>query len=406
MTETDLEYLINYKPDTLYVHPTPKGTFVTLIDQSEETLFELDVTTRSKLALVMFHVREHQDFGSFKLRKLRYSRSKWHIDGEIALNGFQLAKPKEFIQLMISLNLHNPTKERISLGELEISSLAAVLQTKQGAELLTKIADNPELTNDIFAIAHKKASLDEFQKLLEEFDKFKEVYIAKYGLKQKGDENVWQHFFENNSWVFGHGLNYVFLDKIGDKLEAVTTGYSHTASGNRVDALMRTKAVISQYVLIEIKTPSVRLLQSKEYRSGCWAVTQDVTSAISQIQKTVFDFTRNQVEKIQVTDSEGRHTGDEIFRIQPKSYLIIGNLSEMKEHDEKFACFQLFRSSLITPEILTYDELYARARCIVETISGNPPVPIQRAEPPASIQRADPPAPVQRDEPEDDDIPF
>jgi hypothetical protein len=54
----------------------------------------------------------------------------------------------------------------------------------------------------------------------------------------------------------------------------------------------------------------------------------------------------------------------------------------MKDSDERFTCFQLFRSSLIAPEILTYDELYERAKCIVATISGDrhPPDEIKDEE--------------------------
>lgn len=132
---------------------------------------------------------------------------------------------------------------------------------------------------------------------------------------------------------------------------------------------MRTRAEISQYVLIEIKTPSTSLLKSQQHRKACWSVSSDLSDAVTQIQKTAFDFTNNQYHKVQAKDHDGRITGEEIFRIQPKSYLVIGNLAELKGYDEKFACFHLYRTSLTAPEILTYDELFERAKCIVETIS-------------------------------------
>ena len=74
------------------------------------------------------------------------------------------------------------------------------------------------------------------------------------------------HFFEANPWIFGHGLNYVFLDKVGAKLEAITTGASHEDDGNRVDALMRTRAAISQYVVIEIKTGQHQAAEPRDGR--------------------------------------------------------------------------------------------------------------------------------------------
>ena len=137
----------------------------------------------------------------------------------------------------------------------------------------------------------------------------------------------------------------------------------------RLSVVAGTRAMISQYVLIEIKAPSASLLKAQEYRSGCWTAHADLSGAVTQIQKTAFDFTSNQYHKIQAKDREGRITGEEIFRIQPKSYLVIGNLAELQGNDDKFACFHLYRTSLTSPEILTYDELYERAKCIVETIS-------------------------------------
>ena len=176
---------------------------------------------------------------------------------------------------------------------------------------------------------------------------------------------------DRNPWIFGHGLNYVFLDKVGAKLEAVTTGASHEDDGNRVDALMRTRAAISQYILIEIKTPSAALVKAASYRSGCWAVTSELTEAVSQIQKTAYDFSANQFAKVQLKDETGRLTGEEVFRIQPKTYLVTGSLADLEGFDDKFTCFQLFRSSLASPEIITFGKLYQRAKCIVETISGS-----------------------------------
>jgi hypothetical protein len=138
---------------------------------------------------------------------------------------------------------------------------------------------------------------------------------------------------------------------------------------------MRTRAAISQYVLIEIKKASTQLLRKNSYRSGCWTVSSEVSDAVSQIQKTVFDFTSNQTPKVETRTPDGYMTGNEIFRVHPKSFLVIGNLEEMKNSDERFICFQLFRSSLTTPEILTYDELYERAKCIVDTLGSKRPFP-------------------------------
>jgi hypothetical protein len=373
MGDDDIEYLVNYRPETLYVHPIKKGmgAYITLLAAGEELVGAIDVTSRFKLVLTMFHVSEKNDYASFKLTKLRYNKKHgWHRDGEVKLNDFSLSRLAEFAQLLSMLDFAEVPKSRISLSDLNFQNLGAILRSDKGAALLKQISEEPDLSEDIFALAHKKRELETFRKLVEDFAKFADEYRHRHGVAKKGEEEIWQHFFERNPWIFGHGLNYVFLDKEGKKLEAITTGATHNNAGNRVDALMRTRAAISQYVLIEIKKASTDLLRKSPYRSGCWAVSSEVSDAVSQIQKTVFDFTANQTPKIQTATEDGYRTGEEIYRIQPKSYLVIGSLGTLKDSDERFTCFQLFRSSLMAPEILTYDELYERAKCIVETLVG------------------------------------
>jgi hypothetical protein len=98
-------------------------------------------------------------------------------------------------------------------------------------------------------------------------------------------------------------------------------------------------------------------------------VSDELAGAVSQIQKTVFDFVKNQPIKDQLKNESGDDAGSEVYKVNPKSYLIVGKLSQLIENDDKFTCFQLFRGALQAPEILTYDELFERAKCIVETIS-------------------------------------
>lgn len=53
----------------------------------------------------------------------------------------------------------------------------------------------------------------------------------------------------------------------------------------------------------------------------------------------------------------------------PKSYLVIGSLSEfLGEHgsnQEKIRSFELYRRNMASPEIITFDELYERAKFII-----------------------------------------
>lgn len=367
--DEELTYLTGYKPDHLYVHPAPGvGAYAKLIAEEEEVILDTDVSDRARLVVTLFHHDGQRDYTNMKIQVIRRHGTHWRRDGSLSITRTQRAKLQEFLRLMLALDLQGATKHRVAVDQLDLNTLSAILRTDRGGALLKDLANSPELSADIFALAHKKRALGTFEGMLRDADA-RAAYVAKHGIRKSGEEAVWQHFFEANPWIFGHGLNYVFLDKVGKKLEAITTGTSHYDDGNRVDALMRTRAAISQYVLIEIKTPSAGLVKTASYRTGCWAVTSELTEAVSQIQKTAYDFTSNQFDRVALEDSTGRRTGEEVFRIQPKTYLVTGNLADLHGYDDKFTCFQLFRNSLTSPEIITFDELFERAKCIFETIS-------------------------------------
>lgn len=358
----DIDYLSIYKTNTMYINSIEKGIYVTMVD--------LDISPKIKLALRVFCPKNKKDYNNFEIIKLKLEKGIWKEDSTLSLSQFNLARIKQFLEIINGLEISDLKTQRISLAsEINEESLRSIIKTPEGLNLLNKMQYDPNIRNDIIALGYKREQLEVFSRLFNDFENYKAIYIKDNNINKNGEENIWQHFFEMNPWIFGYGLNYVFLHKVNNKLENTTTGATYNTSGKRVDALMRTKAIMSQYVLIEIKKPSSNLLQREEHRSGCWSISKDLTEAVSQIQKTVFDFVQNKSVKDSVKDSEGRSTGDEIYKVYPKSYFIIGSLKELESHDDKFICFQLFRNSLNTPEIITYDELYERAKCIVEVLS-------------------------------------
>jgi len=94
---------------------------------------------------------------------------------------------------------------------------------------------------------------------------------------------------------------------------------------------------------------------------------------VAQIQKTVHKTEQIQKSKIEITTDSDDPTGEEIFLVEPKSFILIGNLKEfvtnLGVNQEKYKSFEIFRKNLINPEIITFDELYERAKYIVEKYS-------------------------------------
>lgn len=186
-------------------------------------------------------------------------------------------------------------------------------------------------------------------------------------------ESEWQLFFEDNQWIFGYGLNYIFISSLENKkMEQIVNGYDFYSSGKRVDFLLKTKGLINSLCFAEIKTSATPLLKEvrNPYRSECWQTSNELSGAISQIQKTVQKAIENISTKNEIKDKiSGDLTGEKVFLYNPKSFLIIGNLKEFINNDrineDKFSSFELFRQNLKTPEIITFDELFERAKFIV-----------------------------------------
>lgn len=351
----DIEYLANYQHEKLYVNPGSKGAYATIVGDSDEVILgEVQVTAKSRVAVSAFYVKDRSDFGSFKIVKLKHHATRgWSEDGSVRVNQFQLAQIDGFLSLIGQLDLSDTQKTRLSLKDLQIGSLNALLRSDQGEAILKKLAESPDLQTDIYAVAGKRKAVAEFEEML----------------GRQSSESSWQQFFERNSWIFGHGLNYVFLDGVSDKLEATTTGATFDQSGKRVDALMRTRAEISQYVLVELKRSDTPLLASSTpYRSGCWGVSPEVSNAVTQVQKTTHEFAKHRFRDV-LKDHLGNEVGPNVYSIDPKSYLIVGCLAELLDNPDKIACFELYRRNIRSPDIITFDELFARAKCILENVS-------------------------------------
>jgi hypothetical protein len=238
----------------------------------------------------------------------------------------------------------------------------------ENPKLVAEILKNNISKADLIAIGYRKEQLEIFKKLLGDksyFDNYKLTNdIAK-------DETVWQTFFEKNTWIFGYGLNYIFNSPLqGKKLEQVVSGYNVFSAGKRIDALMQTKGLVSSLCFGEIKTHTTPLL-NKEYRSECYSVSEEVSGGIAQVQKTIQKSLKELNSKLDIKDKERNPTGESVFIFQPKSFLVVGSLGQFRNghgiNEDKFGSFELYRRNITSPEIITFDELYERARFIVDT---------------------------------------
>lgn len=182
------------------------------------------------------------------------------------------------------------------------------------------------------------------------------------------DESFWQEFFAYNDWIFGYGLNYQFLHLLKEQPDYGGRTFEGTGS-QKGDFLMKTVADSQFTVLVEIKTPSTKLLsytkteprQVKYPRNDVWLLSSDLLGAISQIQVNCRTWSIDSQRSENTRPLEKQN----IYTVEPKGILIIGNTKELVSNESIVSCFESYRRNTKNPEIVTFDELYKRAEFIV-----------------------------------------
>jgi hypothetical protein len=292
-----------------------------------------------------------------------------------SFHGNEIAVLYNFIRNIPFLPLKSSEGAKLDdsfVDDLVLSREQAVRLLQQQPELVEELVRSQITAKDVAELARRRQQLQEFKTLLSEPEAF-EIRRAGLGSK-KGPESVWQAFFERNTWIFGYGLSYVFNGALDpERLEQTVRGHDITGSGKRVDALLRTHGLVSALSFGEIKTHTAPLLKQvqRPYRSECWQVSDEVAGGIAQVQRSVQSSLLGIRSRLPILEPDGTPTGDIAFLYQPRSFLVVGSLSEFQTphgiNEEKYSSFELFRRHTFAPEIVTFDELYERARFIVES---------------------------------------
>ncbi|MFI6093855.1 Shedu anti-phage system protein SduA domain-containing protein [Streptomyces sp. NPDC051218] len=225
--------------------------------------------------------------------------------------------------------------------------------------------------DDIRLISNRREQLHRFERLLTDPDYFEqEESLA----TTRGAEAVWQAFFEANQWIFGYGLNLIACESIDDgKLERITTGANiFGGAGKRIDAIMRSKGLISSMLFCEIKSHDTELLAKTPYRAGVYQASKELGGGVAQVQKSASKAQQliSREFLTRMYDDDGTPTGVELSTTRPRQVVVIGSLREFTHNGavnpEKINSFELYRTSIQDVEIITFDELYQRACFIVE----------------------------------------
>lgn len=279
------------------------------------------------------------------------------------------AQSEKFIDLVRNLEQIPAEGERRVVDDETMQAMLAAPEAlhqvyEESPEVLRELVKSDATANDIIALQRRREVVAKMKLWLEDdvaFDNARET--------SGGQEAAWQKLLEENPWVLGIGLGgQLFTSWSSEKLEQVVAGHNIQAAGKRADALLETNGAIRSIAFAEIKHHKTHLLKAaaSPYRSGTWAMSDEFTGGVVQSQQTVHSAVSGFTSKIDKRDVDGAISGESTYVVQPRSFLIIGSLEELRGAnggviEDKFSSFELYRRNIVSPEVITFDELVARA---------------------------------------------
>jgi len=285
------------------------------------------------------------------------------------------------LQIFSGLDLKSITNKSFILDSNIVNNeedlrahLNTILADEKGLKIVAELAKSKGIISegDIGNISKKREALELFRQLLNKNEFFDQ---KKSEWQKTGDEDVWQLFFEGNKWIFGYGLEYVFNAPISkEKFEQALKGSNFLEAGKRPDGVLKSLGLTQFLNIVEIKTHRKKLLKEGQYRSSnVWQISSELSGAVSQCQQYIRTSIKNLDELFELKDKQGNRTNEEVFNFNPKCFLIIGDMrrdfigdNEKVLNPDKLSCFEYFRRNVLTPEIITFDQLYFRAKNIIE----------------------------------------
>ncbi len=275
---------------------------------------------------------------------------KLDLDSETTLRLFEEMQNLQGIAEKIGIKYGRRSVELLKVTPDKAPAIQKIISNEYPNEMLALLAnDHPDIVAKLGAVKIHEVRA----KALNEFER---------SLREKGDdESYWQDFFEINTWIFGYGLNYQVLRTIQNQPYYGGKDYTNTG-GQRGDYLEATQAAVKFTVLVEIKTPKSPLL-GNQYRNGCWSISSELAGGVAQLQGNCSTWESHGAT---VPTAQEALTKQSIYTVRPKGILILGHCNELTDI-EKRNSFQLFRRELNNPEVLTFDEVYERAKFLVES---------------------------------------
>lgn len=170
--------------------------------------------------------------------------------------------------------------------------------------------------------------------------------------KDNADEEFWQSTLSHNAFLLSHLFSFPVI-LLEDKAYVGGKGIDNRG-GNLVDYLV-TNHLTDNTALVEIKTPKTKLLSSQPYRGGVFSAFSDLVGAVMQVS----NYKHSLIEEC---GDLVRQSEEEFYAFNPRCLVVVGTFEDEITDQRRRKSFELFRSGLKDVEIVTYDEMFSKAR--------------------------------------------
>jgi hypothetical protein len=361
---TDEDVAFNSKIEHLYNHTFSDGRFFQVVFSNDE---ETHIKLASRTLLKVVYLKDKDDIEGLQIIKVVSEKET----EKVKLSKFNLQQLRCFLAFINSIDLKGVSERRINLASNSLDTLdnetrkkiETLLSSSEGGEIICDLLKKGLINNkDLVNTGYRRQQLQKFYKLL--FEQGLSDYKHEIGKATTKDETAWQHFFMSNQWIFGYGLDYKFQGVLQKEFHASDT----TAAGK--------EGVIADYLLgdkrfttfVELKLPNTKLFDLTKNRSRTWSLSVSLLDAYSQI----LEHKASGQIKVETAKNLLDESNNEILQhsYDSKTILIIGNWNQICDDAKgerifKEKTFELFRRDSRNIDIITYDELYERAKFIL-----------------------------------------
>jgi hypothetical protein len=363
---TEEDVIFNSRLETLYNHQFDKGRFfqVTFADEKET---HIKLAPRTMMKIIYIHNKD--DIEGIEICKLVNGEQKQSLK----FGKFNFEQLKTFLNFINDIDLKSVAERRIELADNSMDILdtetkkkiTTLLSCSDGGDVVRELLTQGVITTqDLVNTGYRKKQLKIFSKLL--YEDFLPRYKDNIGKPNTKDETAWQHFFADNQWIFGYGLDYRFQGILQKEFHASDTN-ADGKDGVIADFLMGDRKFTT---FVELKLPTTSLFGMTQNRARSWKLSKELMEAYSQI----LEQKASGLIKIETTKDLYDDGFNEITQnaYDSKTVLIVGNWNQVEQQDipaglqkMKRKTFELFRRDSRNVEIITYDELFDRASFIV-----------------------------------------